>query len=137
MERSAFLFGIHPEVEAIIRDSNPWWRGDRDAGLPPLRRWAFDPVLRGLRGGLTPAVVLRGPRQIGKTTLLRQIIDHLLSEGLPPRHVFRVQFDDLPSLRRLGQQPILALCRWYADHVLGMSFQRAAAGGHASHDLPR
>ncbi len=129
MEPSVPLFGIHPEVEAIVRDANPWWRGDRDAGLPPLRRWAFDPVLRGLRGGLAPAVVLRGPRQIGKTTLLRQIIDHLLSEGLPPRNVFRVQFDDLPSLRRLGEQPILALCRWYADHVLGMSFQQAAAEG--------
>jgi len=43
-------------------DNNPWWRGDRQFGLPPMRRWAFAPVLTGVLSGLTPVTVLRGPR---------------------------------------------------------------------------
>ena len=67
--------------------------------LPPYRRWPFDVLLRKLRTGLAPAVVLRGARQVGKTTLQEQIIAHLLrSEGVEPRRILRVQFDELPSL---------------------------------------
>ena len=71
-------------LEATVRDANPWWRGERQFGIPAMRRWAFNPVMRGLKSGLTPAVVLRGPRQIGKTTLLSQVIEQLISEGVPP-----------------------------------------------------
>lgn len=75
-------------LEATIRDANPWWRGEQLFGLPPMRRWAFESVHQGLKKGLTPAVVLRGPRQIGKTTLLAQVIDQLLMEGIAPIESF-------------------------------------------------
>jgi predicted AAA+ superfamily ATPase len=112
-------------LEATLRNSNPWWEGERIADLPPVRRWAYEPVRRGLERGLTPAVVLRGPRQVGKTTLLNQVIDSLLEEGVHPHRIFRVQFDDLPDLRKLSM-PILDVCQWYADAILGTSFNRAA-----------
>lgn len=112
-------------LEATIRDANPWWRGERQFGLPTMRRWAFDQVLRGVCHGLTPAVVLRGPRQIGKTTLLNQIIDTLLADGVAPERIFRVQFDELPGLRKL-EAPILELCRWFSEYVLKKSFNQAA-----------
>lgn len=115
-------------LEATIRDANPWWRGEQLFGLPPMRRWAFESVHQGLKKGLTPAVVLRGPRQIGKTTLLAQVIDQLLMEGIAPTRIFRVQFDDLPSLRRI-ETPIIELCRWFSDQVLGKSFNQAAHDG--------
>ena len=115
-------------LEPILRDNNPWWRGDRQFGLPPMRRWAFAPVLNGLLSGLTPVTVLRGPRQVGKTTLLMQAVEELLAQGVSPNRIFRVQFDDLPELRR-QESPILELCRWFSENVLGKSFQRAASGG--------
>jgi predicted AAA+ superfamily ATPase len=90
-----------------------------------MRRWAFEPVYRGLKSGLTPAVVLRGPRQVGKTTLLAQVIHQLLDEGIAPERIFRVQFDDLPSLRKIVT-PILELSRWFSDRILGRSFNQAA-----------
>lgn len=93
-----------------------------------MRRWAFEPVYRGLTRGLTPAVVLRGPRQVGKTTLLAQVIDQLLREGVAATRIFRVQFDDLPSLRKL-EDPILELCRWFSERVLNRSFNKAAGEG--------
>jgi predicted AAA+ superfamily ATPase len=114
--------------ERLIRAGNPWWDRERLYALPPMRRWVFELVSRNLRGGLAPAVVLRGPRQVGKTTLLAQVIDHLLAEGVAPQRIFRVQFDELPHLRRL-ETPILDLCEWFAQRVLGKSFNQAAADG--------
>ncbi len=115
-------------LEATLRDDNPWWRGERVFGLPKMRRWAFGPVLKGLKIGVTPITVLRGPRQIGKTTLLNQIIDSLLDEGVAPKRIFRVQFDELPQLRALSE-PILELCRWYAGKILGKTLNQAAHDG--------
>jgi predicted AAA+ superfamily ATPase len=115
-------------LEATVRAANPWWQGERLVDLPPVRRWAFRPVLDGLTRGLTKAVLLRGPRQVGKTTLLNQVIHNLLDDGVDPRRIFRVQFDDLPDLRRLSM-PIVEMCEWYAENVLGMSFHKAARMG--------
>ncbi len=112
-------------AERLLRDSNPWWRGERLFGIPPIRRWAFAPTLKGLKAGLAPVTVLRGPRQVGKTTTLNQIIDTLLGDGVEPRRIFRVQFDDIPQLQRL-ETPILDLVAWYADNVLGQSINAFA-----------
>src|SRR4029434_2505772 len=93
---------LHP-IAATLHDDNPWWRGERLFGLPSLRRWAFDAMLTGVQRGLTPATVLRGPRQVGKTTLLNQVIDTLLAQGVVGRRIFRVQFDELPTLRNVTE----------------------------------
>lgn len=115
-------------LEAQLRNANPWWRGEKLFGVPPIRRWAFEVLLRGIERPIAPVTVLRGPRQIGKTTLVTQIVDDLLAKGVDPRRIFRVQFDDLPELRRLPQ-PILDLAQWYADEILERSLNQAA------HDL--
>jgi len=117
-------------LERILRDMNPWWQGDPVPPAPLIRRWAFDPVMQGLRSQLTPAVVLRGPRQVGKSTLLSQVIQTLLTDGVSPKRILRIQFDDLPELKRLSS-PITALGQWYCDEILGKSYARAAADGEA------
>src|SRR5947209_5036952 len=70
------LFQLLSEgLEITIRNANPWWRAEPIAEVPAFHRWAFEPVYTRLTRGLAPAIVLRGPRQIGKTTLLNQIVD--------------------------------------------------------------
>jgi len=119
-------FSVLPEgLEANLRDANPWWRGERTFGVPPVRRWAFLPILTGIEKGPAKITVLRGPRQIGKTTLLNQVIDHLLANGVGPKRIFRVQFDELPSLAQI-MEPVLELTRWYTAAVLGKSLNQAA-----------
>lgn len=113
-------------LEADLRDANPWWRGERAANVPSMRRWAFQPILTRLKGGLSPVVVLRGPRQVGKTTLLVQIIHALLDEGVQPNSIIRIQFDELPELMKLNE-PILELTRWYAENILKKTLNQAAA----------
>ena len=77
-------------LERTLREMNPWWRGEPVPGVAPIRRWAFDPVLSGVRAGLAPTVLLRGPRQVGKTTLQLQVIDQLLREGVDPKRILRL-----------------------------------------------
>ena len=116
-------------AERNLRDANPWWQGDRPFGVPSIKRWAYQPVLKGLLRGLAPVTVLRGPRQVGKATLLNQIIEELLAEGVAPQRIFRVQFDDIPDLRKLGT-PILDLAVWYADNIIRKSFHAFATEQH-------
>lgn len=114
------------EIDAHFRRTNPWWEGKPGRVLPPYRRWAFQVLLRKLRTGLAPAVVLRGARQVGKTTLQEQIIDHLIrQEGVEPRRILRIQFDELPPLRDLST-PLLAILAWYENRILGETFNEAA-----------
>ena len=122
------LFGVQlpGDLEAFLRDTNPWWAGKPMRPLPPFRRWLFNHVLQNLKAGLAPVTVLRGPRQVGKTTMQEQIIDHLLTkEDVSPKRIFRVQFDDIASLKGL-RDPILSLCRWFEKRVLGESFNEWA-----------
>jgi len=73
--------------------------------------------------------MLRGPRQVGKTTLQEHIIDHLLHrEDVNPRRILRVQFDEIPSLRNVVD-PILALCGWYEGRIVKGTFNAYARKG--------
>lgn len=120
---------IPPELDAYLRETNPWWEGKPGRTLPPYRRWAFDVILRKLKSGLAPAVILRGARQVGKTTLQEQIIEHLQNvEHIEPRRIFRLQFEEIPSLRGL-KEPLLTIARWYENRVLGKTFNSAAKEG--------
>ncbi len=125
------LFGarLAPDLEAFLYDTNPWWHNKPMRPLPAFRRWLFEPTLQRLKAGLSPVTVLRGPRQVGKTTLQEHIIDHLLHrEDVSPQRIFRVQFDEIPSLKGLDD-PILSLCRWFESRILGGSFNEWAHKG--------
>ena len=127
------LFGVRlsPTLEDFLRDTNPWWHDKPMRALPPLRRWLFEHTLQRLKNGLAPVTVLRGPRQVGKTTLQEHLIDHLLrQEGVHPKRIFRVQFDEIPSFRGL-RDPILILCRWFERRILGGSFNEWARKGES------
>jgi predicted AAA+ superfamily ATPase len=117
---------LPPELDSYLRDINPWWEGKPGRVLPPYRRWAFPVLLRRLESRVAPIVVLRGARQVGKTTLQEQLIDRLVrEEQIAPSRVLRVQFDEIPSLREL-RQPILAIVRWFENRVLGRTLNQAA-----------
>lgn len=116
---------LPPELEENLRAMNPWWAGQPMAPLPPMRRWPFDRLLGMIDTGLTPAVALRGPRRVGKTILVRQLIQCLLDRGADPRSILYVAFDELPTLRGIAE-PVLAIARWFEQGIRGMTFNEAA-----------
>lgn len=126
MKKDIFdLERLPPALTEFIRSTNPWWEGKPGRVLPPFRRWAFTPTRAKLETGLAPIVVLRGPRQVGKTTIQEQLIQDFLKEGIDPRRLLRLQFDELPPLKELPT-PILTLCRWFENRILGETFNEAA-----------
>jgi len=118
---------LPPELDELLRNANPWWQGKPGRVLPAFKRWAF-PLLRArlIEAVVAPVVVLRGPRQVGKTTILEQMINHLIEErGVSPSRILRVQFDELQGLRSL-RDPVLAIARWFENRILGSTFNQAA-----------
>ncbi|MBN1656153.1 MAG: ATP-binding protein [Deltaproteobacteria bacterium] len=129
------LFGELPlELSRNIEAINPWWKNREAKKTPSFRRWPFDRTLRMLKKGMTPATVLKGPRRVGKTVLLRQTIQALLEEGVEANRIIYVPFDDLPTLRGI-QEPILAISRWFESRILRDTFNQVANRGRPAYLL--
>src|SRR5436305_6096777 len=104
----------------------------RRSPLPATRRHLVGQIHRRLDMRLAPAVVVRGPRQIGKTTAQLQVIADLLLQGVPPRNVFRVQADQLSAIEAVTE-PILRLADWYEESVLGETLNALARRGEPTY----
>ncbi len=120
---------LPPSLDRFVREANPWWAGKPGRVLPSYRRHAFHLLKKKLATGLAAIVVVRGPRQVGKTTLQEQLIEEFVDRGtVEARRILRVQFDDIPSLRGLPE-PVLSIAKWFEDRILGRSFNQAAREG--------
>jgi len=121
--------------EPMVRDlrrMNPWWEDGQAPPLPATRRHLVQQMHRRLEMRLAPAVVVRGPRQIGKTTAQLQVIADLLEQGVPPLHIFRVQADQLSAVEEVVE-PILRLVDWYEEVVLGETLNAVARRGEPTY----
>lgn len=80
-----------------IQAENPWWEAPNS--IPALYREyrprAYLKLFELLIKKRDPhsAVVLKGPRRVGKTVLIHQAIQKLLDDGVPPRSVCYVSVD--------------------------------------------
>jgi predicted AAA+ superfamily ATPase len=77
------------DVEKRLAFDNPWWSGDGDVDRSyrdfPQRAY-LDPFIRLVENrAVRRAVILLGPRRVGKTVILHQTIGHLLDQGVPGR----------------------------------------------------
>lgn len=85
------------KLNRIFRPYNPWMDGDyRRFLLPDFKRPIFYHLLNDMEQ-LPQMLSITGPRRIGKTTLLLQIIDHYLANGVAPERLIYYSFDD-PAL---------------------------------------
>ena len=119
---------ISPELSADLRRLNPWWEGNPIRAQPKTRRHLVTQMRHRLDAEIAPIVVVRGPRQVGKTTAQFQIIEDLLAEGVPPTSILRVQFDELASLKGVTE-PILFISDWFERNVTAERFNALAQNG--------
>ena len=120
---SKFPFEPLPsEIIQIIRDLNPWWEIGRLRKPAPryLRRGVSELLARVVRPrGLVE--VIRGPRQVGKTTAIEQVIEHLLRAGANPKNILFVRFDQ--EVLRSVRGGLLNVIRWFESSLRKKPFQ--------------
>lgn len=125
---------LPPALADNLASLNPQWAGQPGPRVPVFRRWLFRRLQRLLTAGLTPATVLRGPRRVGKTVLLRQLMEDLLAQNVQPNRILYVPFDEIRSLVGLPD-PILAITRWFEARHLGATFNESARAGRVAYLL--
>ncbi len=99
------------DVRSRLDLDNPWWStGGIEAYFKNLPRRAYFPSFRNLVAdrSVRRAVVLMGPRRVGKTVMLQQTIGALIESGLSPRNVMYVPLDT-PVYDQLGLESLLSL----------------------------
>ena len=99
------------QITEHISRLNPWWTGTPERGeastfrprayLAPVRDLMLEPNLR-------RAVVLLGPRRVGKTVLILHLIADLLARGVFERRIAYVEMDH-PLLHGLSLDGLLRL----------------------------
>lgn len=102
-----------PRIIERLQYENPWWSSQR---IPDLyknmsKRLYFDlfyPFVT--EQDIRRAVVLMGPRRVGKTVMMYHAIDQLIEEGVNPQRIFFIGIDN-PIYIHLSLQDILELCK--------------------------
>jgi uncharacterized protein len=130
---------VPPELQAVLAGLNPWWRPPHEVrpAPPAFRRRQTRALLERLRLGTPLIQVIRGPRQVGKTTAMLQIAADLLAGGVVPTDLLLLRFD-LQTLRETGG--VLGLARWYEENVRGRRLDEGAPAYlflDEIHKLPR
>lgn len=97
-----------PNPANILTDRNPWWADPgRRLGVPATRRLVQPVIAQRVRGLDRRAALLVGPRQVGKTVILKQTANDLLDEGFPAANLAYFDFSDdrlgsaVPSIREV------------------------------------
>lgn len=99
------------ELIRVLRAYNPWWESKV---VPPafakkLRRTAFFQAVNILANvTLKRATVLSGPRRVGKTTILYQIVDKAIEDGVKPEQILYLTLEH-PILKLVAIDELLEL----------------------------
>ncbi len=102
--------------KSISRD-NPWWEtGSIELSSDLRERAYFNPFRElALNWKVNRSVILMGPRRIGKTVMLRQLIEHALSSGFPRGGIFMVSLDT-PLYSGMALERLVELFESFSPH---------------------
>jgi predicted AAA+ superfamily ATPase len=113
---------ISSEAVLILRDLNPWWAtGKLRTPAPVYRRRGVEGILRRLKRSTGLIEIIRGPRQVGKTTAIEQCVQDLLDTGVAKDDIIFIRFDqEVLRESRGGFRPLVS---WYQRNVRKRPFE--------------
>src|SRR3989344_3709191 len=97
--------GIH-NVRQTLTAYNPWWKTKDFSipGIPDFKRDAFAEALRHTEANHGLALLINGPRRVGKTTIINQVIKCLIEDKkVPTNRILFFSLDD-PLIQQLPQK---------------------------------
>jgi predicted AAA+ superfamily ATPase len=89
---------------ADITEQNPWWSQGKDFVRYDPRLTRAKPIFferKQIPLEKENIYILRGPRQVGKTTYLKDLVRKLIEKGIPPRDILYLSLDFFTSRREL------------------------------------
>lgn len=104
---------IEEEIRKRMVSDNPWWElGKVDEYFTQLPRRAYLDDFYRLVTDLTVrrAVILMGPRRVGKTVMIYHSIDRLISSGVDPKKIIYVSVDT-PIYNNISLENLFSLAR--------------------------
>lgn len=106
------------DVIRSLEQDNPWWQSGRppgDADFRHVRAYfaRFKPIA--FNWDVRRAVILMGPRRVGKTVMLRQFIATLINEGFPPKCILFASIDT-PTYSELPLDRFVSLFEKHTNH---------------------
>ena len=97
------------QLTKMFMQYNPWWN-EPSASIPEAqlhKRVAFYETVKTIEHeSLRRFVLLSGMRRVGKTTILFQLLERLLAQGVPPKNILYVSFDN-PIVKMVNMDAVL------------------------------
>ena len=96
-------------VISMLRKYNIWWRNPGLIGeeSKPQKRQAFFKAMEIItHSSVRRFAVLSGARRVGKTTIMYQMIEQLLADGVSARNILYVSFDN-PIIKLVNIEAVL------------------------------
>lgn len=109
-------------LQGILARFNPWWRGDpvqNTLYADEHRRRDFDRLIDRIRD--KQIVTLCGPRQVGKSTMMGQVVDTLLECGHSPRRILYMT-TEAGTISSNYDEILADTLSVYEERILGISF---------------
>ncbi|MCM1287648.1 MAG: ATP-binding protein [Clostridium sp.] len=99
------------QVIKVLRQYNPWWRNPYTIKeeSKPQKRIAYYEALKMIKHKtIRRFAVLSGARRVGKTTIMYQMIENLIDEGINPKNILYVSFDN-PIVKLVNVESVLSI----------------------------
>lgn len=99
------------QVIKVLRQYNPWWRSPLSIKeeSKPQKRLAYYEALKMIKHKtIRRFAVLSGARRVGKTTIMYQMIDNLIDEGVNPGNILYVSFDN-PIVKLVSVESVISI----------------------------
>ncbi len=105
------------QVLKRMRFENPWWESgqiDSFYGDMPRRMYFYQFQELADKTSVQRAIVLMGPRRVGKTVMLHHWVEHLIKKGHAPRKILFITVEN-PIYNNIGLEELFA----YAKEATG------------------
>ncbi|NHI95006.1 MAG: ATP-binding protein [Candidatus Lokiarchaeota archaeon] len=112
------------QEEIIIQ--NLWWKTKSvsESKLGSLKRAEFSKLLEEIEDN--KVTCLLGPRRTGKTTMMYDLIDHLLNNGVSEKNIFFISFDN-PKIRLVLQHDFDSTIRDFSNTIVREPIDRLSS----------
>ena len=99
------------QIIKVLRQYNPWWRSAaaiKEESKPQKRIAYYEALKMMSHNSIRRFVVLSGARRVGKTTVLYQMMDYFIEQGISPRNIFYVSFDN-PIIKLVSAEKVIEI----------------------------